>query len=338
MSRDQAATDLLSSIHDAQRTIAEISEKNPELAKTLQKLGDQIATDAQNAVLETKPLAKIIQLPFWPEPVRGAPNTLLRSALFAAIHSKKRKELGVKASTQKAPEGVIIAAHGTDTIRYAGIQLNQYDADVFFEALHRARYHPLETECFFRGYDFLKAIGRTNAKLNYEDLDDSLRRLRYGTVDLEWKINGRHYVFTGSLISSYVREKSSKLYKVTFAKEIRELFAPACWTQLEWEERIALKGHPIAQWLHSFYSSHAVPFPLSIGYLHQKTGSTRPLLKNFRTDLKNALATLEKKIGWKAVWDGDLLSLKRLPSGSQTRHIRHAKPPSNSRPSQHTRV
>jgi hypothetical protein len=276
---------------------------------------------------EEKPTpAKIIQLPLWPEPVRGAPNTLLRSAFFAAIHSKKRQKLGIQTSPEKEPQGIIIAAQNGDTIKYAGTQLNQYDADVFFEALHRARHHPLETECFFRGYDFLKAIGRTNAKLNYEDLDDSLRRLSNGTVDLEWKINGRHYIFTGHLISYYARETTSKLYKVSFAKQIRDLFAPACWTQLEWEERTALKGKPLAQWLHSFYSTHAAPFPLSTAYLHDKTGSPRTVLRNFRVDLKNALATLEKTLGWKATWDGDLLTIDRPPSDTQARHIRRAKP------------
>jgi hypothetical protein len=33
--------------------------------------------------------AKVIQLPFWPEPVRGAPNSFLRSALFAAIQARR---------------------------------------------------------------------------------------------------------------------------------------------------------------------------------------------------------------------------------------------------------
>jgi TrfA protein len=282
----------------------------PELAETLESFRRTMQANPRLAEPEkTKQPAKIIQLPLWPEPVRGAPNTLLRSAFFATIHSKKRRQLGIITRPEKPPEAVIIAAQNGDTIKYAGTQLNQYDADVFFEALHRARHHPLETECIFRGYDFLKAIRRQDGPREYEDLTDSLTRLRDGRVVIEWKINGRHYEFTGGLIASFVREKNSKLYKVTFSKEIRALFAPACWTQLEWEERMALKGKPLAQWLHGFYCSHVpTPFPLSVAYLHDRTGSTRTLLKNFRTDLKNALATLEKTLGWKATWDSDLLN------------------------------
>src|SRR5215472_12535096 len=99
-----------------------------------------------------------------------------------------------------------------------------------------------------------------------------------------------------SYFQLHSREKQQALQS-RFCERNTALFAPACWTQLEWEERMALKGKPLAQWLHSFYSSHAAPFPLSTAYLHEKTGSTRPLLKNFRTDLKNALATLEKVLG-----------------------------------------
>jgi TrfA protein len=273
-----------------------------------------------------QPRATIIQLPLWPEPVRGAPNALLRSAFFAGIHSKKRKELGTRLKPDQPKQGVTIAAQEGIRISYAGDQLNQYDADVFFEALHRARHHPLETECIFTGYNFLKAIRRQDGPREYEDLNNSLRRLREGTVDLEWKINGRHYIFTGSLISSYVREKNSKLYKLIFAKEIRDLFAPACWTQLEWEERMTLKGKPLAQWLHSFFCSHAAPFPLSAAYLHHKSGSARTLLKYFRRDLKDAFATLEKTLGWQAIWNADLVTLKRPLSASQIHHLNQKKP------------
>jgi hypothetical protein len=303
--------------------MADSQPTDPALVEAIASLGRAIQTHPYNNIQEVnKPTtAQIIQLPRWPEPVRGAPNTLLRSAFFAAIHSKRRKELGLRIKPAEPKKGVIIAAQEGSFITYAGDQLNQYDADVFFEALHRARHHPLETECFFRGYDFLKAIGRPDGKREYEDLNNSLTRLRDGRVVINWKIGRDQYEFNGSLISSYEREINSKLYKVTFANKIHALFAPACWTQLEWEERMALKGKPLAQWLHGYFSSHASPFPVSAVFLHQKTGSARPLLKHFRSDLKEALKTLENFLGWKASWNDDLLTLERTPSGAQARHL-----------------
>ena len=264
---------------------------------------------------------RIQQLPIWPDPVRGGPNALLRSALFAGIHSKKRQVLGKQLRPEKKPEAVTIASQDGIRIKFAGTQLNQYDADVFFEALHRARRHPLDTECLFKGADFLREIGRTRNDLNYEDLDESLDRLRRGTLEVEWDVQGRRYVFSGGLIASYTRETTTKQYKVTFAADVRTLFAPASWTQLEWEERKALKASPLAQWLHSYFSTHAQPFPVSVRFLHEKSGSPTKLLKHFKTELKNALSSLEEKLDWKSTWDKDLLTLKRPATPSQTRHL-----------------
>ncbi len=261
------------------------------------------------------------QLPIWAEPVRGAPNALLRSSFFAGIHSKKRKVLGTQPTPQEAPEGVIIAAVKGVTIKYAGVQLNQYDADVFFEALHLARRDMLGTECCFKGHAFLKAIGRSDSTPNYKDLDQSLRRLRHGTVDVEFRLKGRPIVFTGSLISHYARDTESKLYKIAFSKEIAALFAPAAWTALEADERRALKGKPLAQWLHSFYSTHAEALPVSVEFLKGKTGSPTQLLKHFKTELKAAFAALEEALGWTTEWNGDLVTVTKPPSEAQARHI-----------------
>jgi hypothetical protein len=296
-----------------------------DLDAVLESLHRTMKAKARDDLPEPKSTsAQIIQLPLWAEPVRGAPNTLLRSALFAAIQSGKRKELGIRINMSEPKRAVtMIASQKGDTIKYAGDQLNQYDADVFFEALHRARGNPLPTECIFTGYNFLKAIGRSDAEENYHDLNNSLTRLRDGRIEIDWKApGGKEWHYEGGLIADFVREKNSRLFKVTFSKTIRDLFAPACWTQLEWEERMALKGKPLAQWLHSFYSSHVpTPVPLSAAYLHEKTGSARTLLKHFKEDLKPALATLEKKLGWQAIWESDLLTVMRQPSASQIRHL-----------------
>jgi hypothetical protein len=261
------------------------------------------------------------QLPIWPETVRGGPNAILRSALFAGIQSKKRQTLGTQSRPDKKPEGVAIASQDGIQITFAGTQFNQYDADVFFETLHRARRQSLETACQFKGADFLKSIGRSCNNLSYEDLEESLDRLRRGSIDLEWEVSGRRYKFSGSLIAYYLRETTTKQYKVTFAKEILTLFAPASWTQLEWDERQAIKGKPLAQWLHSYYSTHAAPFPVSVGFLHEKSGSPTKLLKHFKTELKNALETLETTLSWTVTWDRHLVIVSRTPSAAQNRHI-----------------
>jgi hypothetical protein len=261
------------------------------------------------------------QLPIWPEAVRGGPNAILRSALFAGIHSKKRQELGTKTRPDMAPGGIAIASQEGIEITFAGTQFNQYDADVFFETIHRARRQQLVIACQFQGADFLKSIGRSCSTLCYEDLEQSLERLRRGSVDLKWTANGRQLHFTGGLIAYFIRETITKTYKITFAEEILTLFSPASWTQLEWTERQALKGKPLSQWLHSYFSTHASPFPVSVGFLHEKSGSPTKLQKHFKTELKNALEALEATLGWTIAWNGDLVTVGRPPSACQTRHL-----------------
>ena len=47
--------------------------------------------DGKAAEAEPRRRAKVIQLPLWPETKRGAPNAVLRGALFAAIQGKGRQ-------------------------------------------------------------------------------------------------------------------------------------------------------------------------------------------------------------------------------------------------------
>jgi TrfA protein len=295
-------------------------KREPELSP---ELGG--ALDSLKRTFEEKEKTRssgAVQLPLWTDPERGVPNPVVRSALFSGIHSKRRKELGVRVKPTAPKEAVTVAAQKGSKIAYAGDQLNQYDADVFFEALHRARMHPLETECFFRGHDFLRAIGRSDSALNYEDLNESLTRLRDGRVEITWTLDGREFVFVGGLVASFAREKESKLYKISFSKDIRRLFEAACWTKIEWEERQALNGHPLAQWLHSFLSTHAKPLPLSPAYLHEISGSATALVKHFRADLKKATQTLQAELGWVATWDKKgCVTVERPPSSSQARHL-----------------
>ena len=261
------------------------------------------------------------QLPIWPDAVRGGPNVLLRSAFFAGIQSRQRRTLGHQSSVDKEPEGVTIAAQDGVSIKFAGTQLNQYDADVFFEVLHRARREHLGAVAIFSGSSFLEAIGRSRNNLNYEDLDNSLRRLKRGTLDVSWRVGARPLVFVGSLIDTYTRDTETKLYRITLSPEVKNLFATASWTQLEWEERKQLKGKHLAQWLHSYFSTHARPFPVKVAWLKEKTGSPTKQLKHFKVEVRNALESLHAILGWTIEWEGDLVKVTRTPSDAQARFL-----------------
>src|SRR5947208_11364678 len=74
------------------------------------------------------PPANVVQLPLWPELTRGAPNTFLRGALFAAIQGKERRAL----------KGELLACQKGQSIRFTGWQLDQSDLDVWEQAAELA--------------------------------------------------------------------------------------------------------------------------------------------------------------------------------------------------------
>lgn len=263
-----------------------------------------------------------VQLPIWPDSVRGGPNALLRSALFAGVPSRFRKILEHRPSAAVEPEGVVIAAQDGITMLYTGTQLNQYDADVFFEVLQRARRSPLGEAATFAGAEFLRSIGRTKSKQDYEDLDMSLRRLTRGLVDVKWRIQGRPLAYTGSLIADFVRETDSRLYRINLSPSIKSLFEPSSYTQIEWDERKRLLRNPLAQWLHSYYSTHAKPFSVTVAFLKKTAGQDSARTRDFAKALRVAFAALEAELGWKFEWlSSDLIQVSRPPSGTQARHL-----------------
>ena len=230
---------------------------DPALVKMCESLGAKIK--AAPATPDPGLPAKVIQLPLWPEPLRGTPNSFLRSALFAAIQGKTRRWM--KKEFLGSLQGI--------SVSFTGQQLDQSDLDVWEQAVHLARLHPVGNVCYFTGYAFLKALGRSAGKGDYQWLDDALERLVACAVIMQSK-EGK---YVGNLIASWVRDDTSRAYKLTLNAETLKLYRWNDWTAIDWEQRQALRGKPLALWLHGFYSSHAQPHDIKIDTLHALTGS-----------------------------------------------------------------
>jgi len=52
---------------------------------------------------------------------------------------------------------------------------------------------------------------------------------------------------------------------------------------------------PLAKWLHTFYQTHSMPFPMKVKTLHRLTDSNAKELWHFHADLKKALTLLVDK-------------------------------------------
>ena len=283
----------------------------PDMAESARRLWRSVdgkeAQQDQERHLSSKKGANIIQLPLWPEPVRGAPNTFLRSALFAAIQGKGRQPL--KSQLLGSMQGI--------TVKFTGWQLDQSDLDVWEQAVHEARRHPLENICHFTANGFLKAMGRCNGKAQYKWLDEAITRLVACAVEIRQDSR----VFTGSLLSSCARDEATGVYKLTLDRETIKLYTSESWTGIEWEQRQTLKGKPLALWLHGFYSSHAAPFAMKVETLRELSGSANKNPRAFKQKLKQAFANLKEITGITGTIDDDLVTVDRQPSPAQAKHI-----------------
>jgi len=253
------------------------------------------------------PKAKVVQLRIWPEAVRGVPNSFLRSALFAAVQGKTRRYL--KNELLGALDGV--------SVKFTGMQLDQSDLDVWEQIAHLARLHPLGNVCHFKANAFLKAIGRSTGKANYKWFDDTLARI--GACEVEIKSGSRAY--NGNLFHGRWRDEETREYKVVLNPTIAALFCGDDWTGIQFDERLALKGKPLALWLHGFYSSHARPFAMKVETLRDLSGGTNKDMRDFKRKLKAAFDDLGGIAGINATFDGDLVSVTRKPSKSQGKHL-----------------
>ncbi len=270
------------------------------------------AARAARATTEPAKTVEIVQLTIWPEPVRGVPNSALRGALFAAIQGKDRQAL---------KRGLLSTQQGLQ-IRFTGWQLDQSDLDVWEQALHLARSHPLGTRCDFTAHAFLKALGRSTGKPMHEWLKNVFARLGGCFVE----ITHDRMTYGGSLLEFY-RDEETGHYQLEINPKLKALF-DAGFTQIDWQQRQSLKRKPLALWLHGFYASHAKPHPVTVEYLHKLSGSHTKETWKFRQNLNKALEDVKTVGGIRgyAIEDG-LVSVDNKPSRSQRRHLaRNPKP------------
>ena len=277
-------------------------------------------------------LAAGTQLPGWPESMRGVPNGVLRSALFGAIKRGKRGFL------QRQP----IASLEGVSIVYTGARLDQSDLDVWEGVLHLSRCSELGARIEFTARGLLRLIGRGGhngesiGKSDREWLKNVLSRLKATSVEIQQG----PYAYGGSLIDEYFRDDSTGRYILILNPRMKAIFSRDGWTQIDWGIRSLLRGHPLAQWLHGFYSTHASPFPLKVATLHRLCGSASggeaqtPVQRNKAIQdwrdgsLIPALKALEiavNRVGQSLSWDiagGALVKVNRDPSKTQQKHLR----------------
>ena len=263
--------------------------------------GDKAIDDKLARVKEAsrqREAAQVIQLPLWPEPKRGTPNSFIRSALFAAIQSKDRVFL--KEAT--------LASQKRITVKFTGEQLNQEDLSVWETFAHLARQHPLGHLSEFTAHGLLKSLGMHTGLSQHKQLHSTIIRLTACAVEITHE--GKTYF--GPLVKSGLKDELTSHYRIELNRELIRLFGENQWTALDWQQRQGLRGKHLAQALHAFYSSHRQPFPIKLDTLRSYVGSKNFQKAGFKVKLRAALDELVK-IGFLSDYaiDGDIVSVDR---------------------------
>ncbi|WP_419581661.1 plasmid replication initiator TrfA [Stutzerimonas stutzeri] len=107
---------------------------------------------------------------------------------------------------------------------------------------------------------------------------------------------------------------------------LRVLFLTDQFTDVDWSVRQALRGRPLAQWLHGFYATHARPYDLKVETLHRLCGSRSACITDFKKDLRRALDCVGNALDaagqpFSYSIEGNLVHVKVTPSPSQRRHL-----------------
>lgn len=236
-----------------------------------------------------------------PRPANGKPlpNDILRSALFGVSERAFRRE-------EK-----IASLEGLEVFMVRGYRPTQAHLDVWEHCLELAARHGTGKQIRFSAYSFLKAIGRSTGKSDYEWLKEAIHDLAGCLVRIS---NGR-YSYFGTLIQEGFRDEETNEYVISINERLALLFMGDNWTALDFEERRRLRKRPLAQWLHAFYSTHAQPYPYKVETIRRLCGSEVEELWKFRQLLRRALAELESVTGWSCTIDkNDCVVVVKKPS------------------------
>ena len=279
---------------------AHLSERNAEKAKTM-----------QNPPEPKQELAKVIQLQFWGEDYRAAPNAVFRSALFPALHPTQKENRPFLKNEE------IFCVAGLK-ILFTGEQFDQSDLDVYLEILNMARSFPLGTPIQFSAYALLKALGLTVGGKDHKRLHDVLIRLCGGVID----ITDHEKRYFGQLLHGGIRDEITQNYTIKINPDFAVLFGFGMWSKIDLEKRRALGRNNTAKALYAYYATHINPAAHNFETLANLAGLTNSNKRQTKAALIKAHESM-KEAGILSDYTATAETIKAdiLPTESQARAI-----------------
>jgi len=250
--------------------------------------------------------------PEWPDDRRGAPNSVIRSAVFGVVRKGRRQR--ITKLPVAGPEGY--------EITLTGWRLDQHDCDLWLEVMHLARSSKPGDYVRFTMHGMLRRLGRTpDGKTNYTWLKQRLEGLAETTIAFD---SEKEFGVIGALIGSFRVDRATGEGVVRTNPEIRPLWESI--THLNVEQRRALGQNQLAKSLHAILASHADWMPMRVETLMHRVGADYGRLRDFKADLRAVLDDFIAREWIKAYRfvpgaRSELLEIKKDPTPTQTRAI-----------------
>jgi hypothetical protein len=225
--------------------------------------------------------AEIVQLGFWDDEKRAAPNAILRSSLFPALATRQKE------NRRFLKNDSVFSVAGLKVF-FTGEQFDQSDLDIYLELLNLAQPFPLGTPVKFSAYGLLKALGLSTGGENHARIHAVLVRLRGGTLD----ITDHKKRYFGGLIEGGIRDELSLNYEIVINPKFAVLFGFGMWATIDKAQRRALGRDATAKSLHAYYSTHTAPDAHNYETLAEIAGLTN----SNKRQIKNTIIKAHEKL------------------------------------------
>lgn len=230
-----------------------------------------------------------IFLPGMEETMRAMPNAIAKGSLFAPIARGKKK----------AHRETIVYESSTVIVKFWGDQLDEAQADVWMHAMYEAGKVPLGEPVVINRASFLRAIGRSTGKSDYEWLYRAMHGLAFGMISVsvkeKYEIGTHPHSEVMHIIDGFRYAPDTENYIVKIDKRWRLMYSNKEYSLIDWNKRLEItQGKDLAKSLQRLIATSSDKLQrYSLEYLKERAQYQSPMRK-FKEALIDAMKELER--------------------------------------------